>query len=157
MANASAQVMRTCNPMEGTMPAPQRSYVGPPLRRIGDVFALLRLTTVAVAVGFLSLAGTRVAASNGACTTASDCQALLPKICMVGDDGLGRCAHWMWEEGKCGMRMCELPPPSELTGHWSGSETTSGGRGTLALSADVTSISAKEFTGMTTADRASVC
>src|SRR2546425_3285675 len=45
--------MRTYNPTEGAMPAPQRSYVGPPLRRIGDVFALL-LTTVAVAVGFLS-------------------------------------------------------------------------------------------------------
>src|SRR5207244_8606889 len=108
--------------------------------------------------GFRALAGARGAASNGACTTASDCQALLlPRICMVCDDGLERCAHWMCGEGRCAMRMCEPPPPSELTGHWSGSETTSGGRGTLALSADLTSISAKKFTGMMTAGGATIC
>jgi len=55
------------------------------------------------------------------------------------------------------MRMCEPPPPSELAGHWSGSETTSGGRGTLALSADLTSISAKKFTGIMAAGEATIC
>ena len=120
-------------------------------------FGSLGLMTVAVAVGFVSLAGARVDASNGACTTASDCHALLPKICMRCDDGLGRCAQWACEEGKCAIRMCEPAQPYDFTGHWDGSDTTSGGGGTVALSADLTSTSAKVFTGMMTAGEATSC
>ena len=120
-------------------------------------FGSLGLMTVAVAVGFVSLAGARVDASNGACTTASDCHALLPKICMRCDDGLERCAQWACEEGKCAIRMCEPAEPSGFTGHWSGSQTTNGGGGTLALSADLTSTSAKVFTGVMTAGEAASC
>ena len=121
-------------------------------------FGSLRLMTVAVAVGFVSLAGARVDARNRACTTASDCHTtLLPKICMRCDDGLERCAQWACEEGKCAIRMCEPAEPSGFTGHWSGSQTTNGGGGTLALSADLTSTSAKVFTGVMTAGEAASC
>jgi hypothetical protein len=137
MANASL------NTMEGTMQAPEHYS--------------LPLTTLAVVVGFLSLAAARADAGNGACTTASDCQDLLPRVCMMCDDGLGRCARWVCEEGTCAIRMCELPPPYDLTGHWSGSETTSASGGTLALSADLTSTSAQKFTGMMTAGEAISC
>src|SRR5207249_5615978 len=108
-------------------------------------------------VGFVSLAGAGVDASNSACTTASDCHALLPKICMRCDDGLGRCAHWACEEGTCAIRMCEPARPYDFSGHWDGSKTTSGGGGILALSADLTSTSAKMFTGMMTAGAATSC
>ena len=76
---------------------------------------------------------------------------------MMCDDGLGRCAHWMCEEGKCALRMCELPPPYDFSGNWSGSGTMAGGGGTLALSADLTSTSAKKFTGMMTTGEATSC
>ncbi len=125
--------------------------------RIGGVFASLPLTTLAVVVGFLSLAAARADAGNSACTTASDCHDLLPKVCMMCDDGLGKCARWVCEEATCTIRMCERPPPSDFTGHWSGSETTSGGGGTLALSADLTATSAQKFTGMVTAGEAISC
>jgi hypothetical protein len=55
------------------------------------------------------------------------------------------------------MRMCEPAQPYYFDGHWGGSETTSGGGGTLALSADLTSISAKVFTGTMTAGGATSC
>ena len=76
---------------------------------------------------------------------------------MMCDDGLGRCAHWVCEEGKCALRMCELPAAYDFSGQWSGSETTGGGGGALALSADLTSTSAKKFTGMMTAGEATSC
>ncbi len=141
----------------GTCPVvrqPARSTPPSKRRRFGS----LRLMTVAVAVGFVSLAGARVDARNRACTTASDCHTtLLPKICMRCDDGLERCAQWACAEGKCTIRMCEPVQPYDFTGHWGGSETTSGGGETLALSADLTSTSAKVFTGTMTAGGGTSC
>jgi hypothetical protein len=53
--------------------------------------------------------------------------------------------------------MCEPARPYDFTGLWSGSGTTSGDGGTLALSADLTSTSAKVFTGILTAGGATSC